>query len=77
MVNTKAVVLLIAGSIVVAAMVGVAFAQTSNAYNSTVQTPQDTNAYPYPQQGYCPYSNGYGAYPYCYGNVYGRGGCGC
>ncbi len=77
MVNTKAVVLLIAASVVIAAMVGIAFAQTNNATNSTVQTPQGTNTYPYPQQGYYPNGSPQGAYPYCYGNGYGRGGSGC
>ncbi len=78
MVNTKAIVLLVAATVIVAAMVGIAFAQTNNA---TTQTPQGVNPYAYPQQGNYPYGSPQGTNPYCYGNGYGRGcgccGCGC
>jgi hypothetical protein len=77
MVNTKAIVLLIAASIVVAAMVGIAFAQTNNANNNATKTTQGTGNYPHPQQGYSPYGSPQGTYSYRYGNGYGRGGCGC
>lgn len=77
MVNKKAIVLLMAASIVVAAMVGIAFAQTNNANNNVTKTTQETGNYPYPQQGYSPYGSSQGTYSYRYRNGNGRGGCGC
>jgi hypothetical protein len=79
MINTKTVVLLIAASVLVAAVAGLAFAQYVSAQlngtaNSTSQTPQGntgaSNANS--QQGYSPY--GQPQYWYYYGC--GRGMCG-
>ncbi len=60
MINTKAIVLLIAASVLVAAVAGIAFAQyVGSQTNGTItsQTPQGTTGstgatYLYPQQGY-------------------------
>lgn len=60
--KTKAVILLIVASVLVAAVAGVAFAQFAGAQtsgNSASQIPQGARNgyYPYPQQG-CPYGSG-------------------
>ena len=81
MVNTKAVVLLIAASVVVAVVVGIAFAQYANAQASAngnvSQTPQGTigGYYQYPQQGY-PYGSAQYSGSYGYGRGMGMGMCG-
>lgn len=76
--STKIVLLLIAASVLVAAVAGIAFAQFTGALtsgNSASQTLQGASgtSYPYPQQGYYPYGSAQ------YGNPsrYGRGMCGC
>ncbi len=80
MVNTKAIVLLIALSIVVALIAEIAFSQfasaQSNASRNVIgQTLQGTyGAYPYPQQGY--YGSGQYGSPYGYGGGMGMGMCG-
>ena len=72
MVNTKIIISLIALSVVVALIAGIAFAQFSGAQanassNVIVQTSQGSyGTYPNPQQGY--YGSGQ------YGNTYGYGG---
>jgi hypothetical protein len=78
--KAKAIVLLIALSLLVVAVAGIAYAQyfgaqTNGASNSINQTPQGSsgNGYAYPQQGYYPYGQQY-AYPYWYGR--GMGMCG-
>lgn len=73
MVNTKAIVLLIALSVIVALITGIAFSQFASAQanasrNGLSQTPQGTINGAYPQQGYYPYAPGQ------YGNAYGYGG---
>jgi hypothetical protein len=85
MVNKKAAVLLIATSVLVAAVAGIAFAQyvtTQTNGNSTSQIPQGTtntgsNTYQVPQQGYYPYAPAQSGYPYGYGYGAGRCGYGC
>jgi hypothetical protein len=79
--KTKAIVLLIAASVLIAAMAGIAFAQYANAQtngnNSANQIPLGTTNInsPSPQQGYYSYSaptqNGYP-----YGYRMGMGMCG-
>jgi flagellar basal body-associated protein FliL len=70
--KTKVIVLLIAVSLLLIAVAGIAYAQytsaeTTGANNSTSQSLQGTSgsSYPYPQQGYYPYGSQY-AYPYGY-----------
>jgi flagellar basal body-associated protein FliL len=75
--KTKAVILLIVASILVAAVAGIAFAQFAGAQaanNSTNQIPQGAigNYYQSPQQEF--YGLGQSAYPYGYGM--GMGMCG-
>jgi len=81
MFNTKAFVLLIAASVLVAVVAGKAFAQhasaQSNASGNLSQTTQGTvgGYYQYPQQGYAYGSAQYGG-SYGYGRVMGMGMCG-
>ena len=68
--KTKAVILLIAASVLVAVVAGIAFAQFAGAQaanNSTNQIPQGASGsyYPYPQQGF--YGSGQSGYPYGHG----------
>jgi hypothetical protein len=82
MVNTKAIILFAAVSVLVVAVAGLAFAHPANAQttsptNTPTLTPQGTNGgntYQYPLQGYGAQQSGY---PYCYSNGNGRCGCGC
>lgn len=80
MVNAKAIVLLIVASVLVAAVVGIAFAQYANAQstNNTSQAPQvaSGSTYTAPQQGYYPYGPAQNGYGYG-GHGYGSGNCGC
>ena len=74
MVNSKAVVLLIVASVLVAAIAGIAFAQYASAQANAsrgvaYQTPQGSYGGYYPQQGY-PSGSGQ------YGSAYGYGGMG-
>jgi hypothetical protein len=82
MINTKAIVLLIATSVLVAAVAGIAFAQYVGAQTSgtnTSQTQQPTTGttgttYSYPQQGNNPYGSTQNGYTF--GNGRGMGMCG-
>ncbi len=82
MVNTKAIILILALSAAVAAIAGIAFAQhasaQANATSGVVgQQPQGgyNGYYQVPQQGYYPYGGSqYGSYGYGYGM--GMGMCG-
>ncbi len=84
MVNAKIVVLLLALLVVVAAIVGIAFAQYANAQANATrgvvgQVPQGgySGYYQVPQQGYYPYGSQYGSpYGYGYGMRMGMGMCG-
>lgn len=81
MINKKAIVLLIATSVFVAAFAGIAFAQYVGAQTSgtkTSQTPQGPigtggATYSYPQQSYNPYGLTQNGYPL--GNERGMGMC--
>jgi hypothetical protein len=78
MVNAKAAVLLIAPSVLVAAIAGIAFAAYANAQaNPTPQGSSSPNGSTYqtPQQSYYPYWSAQNGYSYGYG--YGCGRCGC
>ncbi len=71
MVNTKAVMLLIVASVLVAVVAGIAFAQfagaqTANNYNSQIPQGASGSYYPYPQQGNYPSGSGRSGYPYGY-----------
>jgi hypothetical protein len=82
MINTKAIVLLIAASVLVAVVAGIAFTQYVGAQGSgtnTSQTQQPTTGttgttYPYPQQSYSPYVSSQNGYTF--GNGRGMGMCG-
>ncbi len=80
MVNTKVIISLIALSVVVALIAGIAFSQFAGAQanasrNVIGQTPQGAyGAYPNPQQGY--YGSGQYGSPYGYGGGMGMGMCG-
>jgi hypothetical protein len=68
--KTKAVILLIVASVLVAAVAGIAFAQFAGAQaanNSTSRISQGASGsyYPYPQQG--AYGSGQSVYPYGHG----------
>jgi hypothetical protein len=73
--KTKTIVLLIAASVLVAALAGIAFAQYASAQangnnSNPSQFPQGTTGtnYPSPQQGYYPYgAPSQNGYPYGYG----------
>jgi hypothetical protein len=73
MAKTKSIVLLIAASVLIATLAGIAFAQyvgaqTSRDNENTTQIPQITSGsnYPYAQQGNYPYGSTQYAYPYEY-----------
>ena len=72
--NKKAIILLIAASILVAAIAGIAFAQyvgaQTNGPTSKSQTQQGTNN-AYPNQGYYPYGSTQNGYTYGYGRSMG------
>jgi uncharacterized membrane protein YraQ (UPF0718 family) len=77
--KTKAALLLIVASLLVAVVAGIAFAQfagaqTANNYNSQIPQSASGSYYPYPQQGNYPYGSGQSGYPYGYGM--GMGMCG-
>ncbi len=75
--KTKAIILLVVASVLVAVVAGIAFAQFAGAQtrnNSTNQILQGASGsyYPYPQQG--SYGSGQSVYPY--GHGMGMGMCG-
>ncbi len=83
MVNIKVVVLILALSVVVAAIAGIAFAQFANAQANATrgvvgQLPQGgySGYYQAPQQGYYPYGNTQYGNQYGYGYGMGMGMCG-
>jgi len=77
MVNTKIIISLIALSVIVALVAGIALSQFASAQanasrNVNGQTPQGAyGAYPYPHQGY--YGSGQYSSPYGYGGGMGMG----
>jgi hypothetical protein len=80
MISTKTIVLLLALSVVVALIAGIAFSQFASAQananrNGISQNPQGTyGVYPYPQQGY--YGSGQYGGSYGYSGGMGMGMCG-
>ena len=68
MVNAKIALSIIVASVLIAAVVGIAFASYASAQS---QAPQGTfgGNYPYPQQGYYPYGSGQNSYPFGYGRM--------
>jgi len=79
MVNAKVTVLLIAASVLVAAIAGIAFAAYANAQaNPTPQASSSPNGSTYqtPQQSHYPYLSAQNGSPSGYGHGCGRCGCG-
>jgi hypothetical protein len=81
MVNTKIIVMLIALSVVVALIAGIAVSQLASAQANATrsgigQTGQGSINGAYPQQGYYAYGSGHYANGYGYGGGMGMGMCG-